>query len=68
MSIWVDGKASAGENDAQESLAILSPETQSRYGSEEPLLFPNPPFKLYLFFVVHYRAPFIVVLKFSPTN
>lgn len=70
MGIRVDGEASAGEKDAQGSLPILSPETQPRYGSEDTftLLFLNPPFKVYLFFVGLYRASFIVVLKISPTN
>lgn len=70
MGIWVDGEGSAVEKDAQGSLPILSPETQPRYGSEDTftLLFLNPLFKVYLFFVGLYRASFIVVLKISPTN
>lgn len=70
MGIRVDGEGSAVEKDAQGSLPILSPETQPRYDSEDTftLLFLNPPFKVYLFFVDLYRASFIVVLKISPTN
>lgn len=70
MGIRVDGEGSAVEKDAQGSLPILSPETQPRYDSEDTftLLFLNPPFKVYLFFVGLYRASFIVVLKISPTN
>lgn len=67
MSIWVDGEASAGEKDAEGSLPILSPETQV-WIRRNLYCFSTHLSNYSYFFVVHYRAPFIVVLKFSPTN
>lgn len=63
------GKHLQKKNDAKRSLHLSCLQKHSRGINQKiSLLFLDPPFKLYIFFVGHYRTPVIVIVKFSSIN